>query len=117
MANRTRNIALAVLMLASAGWGYESTRASSATTRDEIWSFDMWCLEMRLYPMQRCDARRAQDVKDYELPKPNATARSSRSSIPIPRRRNPPVRFGRRRPRGGLAMKAKLRADFSGSGM
>jgi len=67
MANRTRNIALAVLMLASAGWGYESTRASSATTRDEIWSFDMWCLEMRLYPMQRCDARRAQDVKDYEF--------------------------------------------------
>jgi phosphoglucomutase len=64
---RTRNIALAVLLLASAGRGYESTGALSATTRDEVWSFDMWCLEMRLYPSQRCDARRTEDVKDYEF--------------------------------------------------
>ncbi|HXJ02629.1 MAG TPA: hypothetical protein VNH44_15515 [Micropepsaceae bacterium] len=63
---RTRNIALAVLLLASAGWGYESTGALSAPTRDEVWSFDMWCLEMQLYPSKRCDARRSEDVKDYE---------------------------------------------------
>jgi hypothetical protein len=29
-------------------------------------SFDMWCLEMRLYPAARCDTRRADDVKAYE---------------------------------------------------
>jgi hypothetical protein len=26
----------------------------------------MWCLEMRLYPSARCDARRPEDVKSYE---------------------------------------------------
>jgi hypothetical protein len=62
----TRNIALGVLMLAGAGWGYESTRAFSATDRKEVFSFDMWCLEMRLYPASRCDARRGEDVKAYQ---------------------------------------------------
>jgi hypothetical protein len=35
-------------------------------TREEILSFDMWCLEMQLYPATRCDTRRPQDMKDYE---------------------------------------------------
>jgi hypothetical protein len=26
----------------------------------------MWCLEMQLYPQRRCDARRPEDVTDYE---------------------------------------------------
>jgi hypothetical protein len=65
MSNHTRNIALAVLMLASAGAGYEST-AFSAPAREDVFSFDMWCLEMKLYASQRCDARRSDDVKAYE---------------------------------------------------
>ena len=32
----------------------------------EVLSFDMWCLEMELYSPERCDAHRAEDVKDYE---------------------------------------------------
>ena len=32
----------------------------------EAFSFDMWCLEMKLYPDARCKARTSDDVKDYE---------------------------------------------------
>jgi len=32
----------------------------------EAFSFDMWCLEMKLYPDARCGARTSEDVKDYE---------------------------------------------------
>lgn len=31
-----------------------------------VFSFDMWCLEMQLYPTARCDARSSDDVKAYE---------------------------------------------------
>ena len=63
---RIRNAVLLVLMLAGAGLGYEATRAFGTTAKEEVFSFDMWCLEMRLYPSARCDARRADDVKAYE---------------------------------------------------
>jgi hypothetical protein len=63
---RTRKILLAAVLLAVAGWSYESTRVLGATQREEIFSFDMWCLEMRLYPAARCDVRRPEDVKSYE---------------------------------------------------
>ena len=56
----------ACLMLASAGWGYQATSAPNPPGRDEMLSFYMWCLDMRLYPAERCDARRADDVKAYE---------------------------------------------------
>jgi hypothetical protein len=58
-------IAFAALLLASAGAGYEST-AFSAPAQEEVFSFDMWCLEMKLYPSQRCDARHLEDMKAYE---------------------------------------------------
>jgi hypothetical protein len=53
-------------MLASAGWGYQTSSAGVAPF-DEVFSFEMWCLEMRLYPSQRCDARRPDDVKAYQV--------------------------------------------------
>ena len=34
--------------------------------REEILSFDMWCVEMQFYPAQRCESRRADDLKDYD---------------------------------------------------
>jgi hypothetical protein len=34
--------------------------------REEILSFDMWCLEMQSYAAQRCESRRADDLKDYD---------------------------------------------------
>jgi hypothetical protein len=37
-----------------------------STTATEAFSFDMWCLEMKLYPAARCNARGSDDVKDYE---------------------------------------------------
>jgi len=61
---RAKQTLLAVLMLASAVVGYESTKPVGAA--EELFSFDMWCLEMRLYPAARCDARRAEDVKAYQ---------------------------------------------------
>ena len=63
---RSRNIFLALFLLASAGGGYDITHASGASVAEEVFSFDMWCLEMRLYPTQRCDAHRSDDVKAYE---------------------------------------------------
>ena len=61
---RAKHAFLAVLMLASAVVGYESTKPVGAA--EEMLGFDMWCLEMRLYPAARCDARRAEDVKAYQ---------------------------------------------------
>jgi hypothetical protein len=61
---RTKLSFLAILMLTSALVGYESTKPVGAA--EEMLSFDMWCLEMRLYPAARCDARRVDDVKAYE---------------------------------------------------
>lgn len=62
----TLNVSLAALMLAAVGWAYQSAHAFGATPREEVFSFDMWCLETKLYPSQRCDARRSEDVKSYE---------------------------------------------------
>jgi hypothetical protein len=61
---RAKQTFLAVLMLASAVVGYESTKPVGAA--EEVFSFEMWCLEMRLYPAARCDARHADDVKAYQ---------------------------------------------------
>ena len=63
---RARNVGVAILVVASTGWGYESASALSATPRDETLSFDMWCLEMKLYPSQRCDLRRSDDLRAFE---------------------------------------------------
>jgi hypothetical protein len=62
---RTRRIIAVSLMLAGLGAAY-AAGAFSATTHEEVLSFEMWCLEMRLYSEARCDARRADDVKAYE---------------------------------------------------
>lgn len=62
---RSKQAFLAILMLASAAAGYEAVKPAGAA--EEMLSFDMWCLEMRLYPSQRCDARRPEDVKAFEF--------------------------------------------------
>ena len=59
---RNRNLALALLLSINCA----ATAAIVASAYDEVLSFDMWCLEMRLYPSARCDTRRADDVKAYE---------------------------------------------------
>lgn len=61
---RAKQTALVILMLASAALGYKSTKPVGAA--EEMFSFEMWCLEMRLYPSARCDVRRPEDVKAYE---------------------------------------------------
>ena len=61
---RIKESLLAILMLTSAVAGYEAVKPVQAA--EEMLSFDMWCLEMRLYPAARCDARRTDDVKAYE---------------------------------------------------
>jgi hypothetical protein len=55
---------LAILLLTSAALGYQSTKPVGAA--EEMLSFEMWCIEMRLYPAARCDSRRADDVKAYQ---------------------------------------------------
>jgi hypothetical protein len=59
-----KSIFFAIVILASAVAGYESTKPAGAA--EEVFSFEMWCLEMRLYPAARCDARRQEDVKAYQ---------------------------------------------------
>ena len=66
MRNHFRHATIALLLLAGAAWGYNISAAFSATPREDILSFDMWCLEMKLYPAQRCDLRRQDDVKAFE---------------------------------------------------
>jgi hypothetical protein len=39
---------------------------SGPAVKTESFGFYMWCLEMQLYPAARCDARRSEDVKEYE---------------------------------------------------
>jgi len=60
---RSSHIALILFLLTAAASGYAAT---SPPAYVEVLSFDMWCLEMRFYPPQRCDARRVDDVKAYE---------------------------------------------------
>ena len=61
---RFKHAFFAIVILASAAAGYQSTKPAGAA--EEVFSFEMWCLEMRLYPAVRCDARRQDDVKAYE---------------------------------------------------
>jgi hypothetical protein len=60
---------IAFLTMLSLSHGAGAAVASSAGTTgsdSKAFSFDMWCLEMQLYPSERCNARRADDVKAYE---------------------------------------------------
>lgn len=54
-----------MVLAGMAGWGYEATGAPAARP-EPAWSFDMWCLEMQLYPEKRCDARLREDLLDYQ---------------------------------------------------
>ena len=63
---RKQYAVLAVLMSVSLAAGWEATGPIRASEYEEVFSFDMWCLEMRLFPDARCDARRPEDVKAYE---------------------------------------------------
>jgi hypothetical protein len=65
-ANSARAIALSALLGLGAGFWYPAIWAATLSGADDIFSFDMWCLEMKLYPSQRCDVRRPEDVKAYE---------------------------------------------------
>jgi len=64
---RSGRNAIAAAALAGVGaWTYQTAGAP----RSEIaraWSFDMWCLEMQLYPAKRCDARLPLDLKEYDV--------------------------------------------------
>jgi len=60
-----RSALFVALMFGSGAWGYAAVRPPNVVHEDVL-SFEMWCLEMRLYPAQRCDARQADDIKAYE---------------------------------------------------
>lgn len=36
------------------------------TNHPDVLNFDMWCLEMQMYDVERCDARRPGDLRDYQ---------------------------------------------------
>jgi hypothetical protein len=58
-----------LLALLAAALAMMISRPAAQSGREparEVLSFDMWCLEMQLYSAERCDAHRAEDVKDYE---------------------------------------------------
>lgn len=62
---RSARNALAVAVLAGmTAWGYQAISAPGSKA-EGAWSFDMWCLEMQLYPAKRCNARLPEDLKDY----------------------------------------------------
>lgn len=68
MKSRLRKSAILTGALLALGisFGFPVTRAATLSGSDDVFSFDMWCQEMKLYPAQRCQARQAQDLKAYE---------------------------------------------------
>ena len=56
----------AIVMTVSLAGGWVATAPIHASEHNEVLSFDMWCLEMRLYPSARCDRRQSDDIKAYE---------------------------------------------------
>lgn len=63
---RTRYAVLAIVTSLGLAAGWEATDPIRASEYNEVLSFDMWCLEMRLYPSARCDSRQSDDIKAYE---------------------------------------------------
>ena len=63
---RKRYAALAIVMSVSLAAGWQATAPIRAGEHSEVLSFEMWCLEMRLYPSARCDTRQPDDMKAYE---------------------------------------------------
>jgi hypothetical protein len=61
-----RYAALAIVTSLGLAAGWEATDPLRASESNEVFSFDMWCLEMRLYPSARCDSRQPDDIKAYE---------------------------------------------------
>ena len=62
-------LAIAALLIAALMFvvARPAAQVGSRSAREtETFSFDMWCLEMQLYPAVRCDARRGDDLKAYE---------------------------------------------------
>ena len=68
MKSRLRKSALsmAAFLVLGMSVGSPAIRAATLSGSDDVFSFDMWCQEMKLYPAQRCQARQAQDLKAYE---------------------------------------------------
>jgi|SRR5215469_6370708 len=63
---RSARNALATAVLAGmTAWAYQAVSAPGPKA-EQAWSFDMWCLEMQLYPSRRCHARLPEDMKDYD---------------------------------------------------
>ncbi len=60
-----RNAVLLALTAAMGAWTYQAVGAADRPV-EEAWGFDMWCLEMQLYPASRCDAHTAEDLRDYQ---------------------------------------------------
>ncbi len=54
-----------LLALLLAGVAAMALFGAIAAEREHL-SFEMWCLDMRQHSPVRCDARRSDDVKDYE---------------------------------------------------
>jgi hypothetical protein len=50
----------------SFSFGSPTVWAATLNGSDDVFSFDMWCQEMKLYPAQRCMARQPADLKAYD---------------------------------------------------
>jgi hypothetical protein len=59
-----RNALAAAILTGMSAWAYQAVSAPGKES-EQAWSFDMWCLEMQLYPAKRCDARLPEDLKEY----------------------------------------------------
>ena len=59
-----RNALAAAILAGISAWAYQAVSAPGKPV-EEAWSFDMWCMEMQLYPAKRCDARLPEDMQEY----------------------------------------------------
>ena len=61
----TGNVFTALVVAALAAGDYQAIGAPT-TRSDGAWGFEMWCLEMQLYPTKRCDLRTPEDLREYD---------------------------------------------------
>lgn len=66
---KTRYLAIGALLIAALPFVAEKAAAQEdprPATETQVPSFEIWCLELQLFPAARCDSRNSGDTQAYE---------------------------------------------------
>lgn len=59
-------IGMAVALFCVPNGTSAQTEAPRYSTGQSVWSFEMWCIDMEMYSMERCTERRSEDLNAYQ---------------------------------------------------